>query len=46
MELRDEGAYGFLLPASHIRPSGEETSDALMYMLQFVKQRRGGKRLA
>lgn len=30
LELRDKGRYGFILPASQIAPSGEETSDAFI----------------
>ncbi len=28
-ELRDEGAYGFLLPKEQIKPAAEETVDAI-----------------
>ena len=30
LELRDKGQYGFLLPASQIIPTGEETFKALL----------------
>ncbi|XP_054165083.1 zinc carboxypeptidase A 1-like [Oppia nitens] len=35
VELRDTGSYGFTLPKSQIRPTGEETSDAF---IAFAKQ--------
>jgi len=37
LELRDKGSYGFLLPASQINPSGEETSDAFLAAIQAMK---------
>ncbi|XP_071446225.1 zinc carboxypeptidase-like [Hetaerina americana] len=36
-ELRDTGDHGFLLPASQILPSGEETFDALITLAQSAK---------
>ncbi|PWN50999.1 hypothetical protein IE53DRAFT_386668 [Violaceomyces palustris] len=42
LELRDSGTYGFLLPPSEIRPTGEEVGSALVYILSFIakKERR------
>lgn len=37
-ELRDKGSYGFLLPARFIKPTGEETVDALVAMLTEIKK--------
>lgn len=37
LELRDTGRYGFVLPASQIRPSGEETSDAFLAAVLAMK---------
>ena len=37
-ELRDKGNYGFLLPARYIKPTGEETFDGLVSMLQEIKK--------
>jgi murein tripeptide amidase MpaA len=37
LELRDKGRYGFLLPASQIQPSGEETSDAFIAAISAMK---------
>ncbi|XP_076325169.1 carboxypeptidase B-like [Tachypleus tridentatus] len=36
-ELRDTGRYGFILPASHIIPSGEETFAAIKAMTLVLK---------
>ncbi|KAJ3303838.1 Carboxypeptidase A4, partial [Blyttiomyces sp. JEL0837] len=36
VELRDQGMYGFLLPAKQIIPSGEETFAAVMAMSAFI----------
>ncbi|AEO56600.1 carboxypeptidase [Thermothelomyces thermophilus ATCC 42464] len=36
-ELRDTGNYGFVLPASQILPSGEETYAGVRYLLQNMK---------
>ena len=38
-ELRDTGTWGFLLPPSHIIPSGEETLDGLIAMLDAIRER-------
>lgn len=38
MELRDRGTYGFLLPARFIQPTGEETFDALVAMLNQIEK--------
>ncbi|XP_031356790.1 zinc carboxypeptidase-like [Photinus pyralis] len=35
-ELRDEGMYGFLLPANQIIPTGQETLDAVVSMIQQI----------
>ncbi|GAA5988122.1 hypothetical protein JCM10908_002071 [Rhodotorula pacifica] len=43
-ELRDGGIFGFLLPPSQIRPSGEEMSAALHRLTQFVLAKEAGKR--
>jgi len=37
LELRDRGRYGFVLPASQIKPTGEETSDAFYAALMAMK---------
>ncbi|KAJ6221262.1 hypothetical protein RDWZM_007074 [Blomia tropicalis] len=37
-ELRDKGAYGFLLPPRLIQPTGEEMTDALVAMLNEIKK--------
>lgn len=39
-ELRDIGVFGFLLPPSQIRPSGEEMSAALRSLTQFILDAR------
>lgn len=41
-ELRDGGTYGFLLPADQIIPSGQETGQALIYMLRFIMAKELG----
>ncbi|KPV77729.1 uncharacterized protein RHOBADRAFT_66031 [Rhodotorula graminis WP1] len=43
-ELRDGGVFGFLLPPSQIRPSGEEMSAALRSLTQFILDKEDGKR--
>ncbi|GAA5910682.1 hypothetical protein JCM5296_001691 [Sporobolomyces johnsonii] len=43
-ELRDNGVFGFLLPPSQIRPSGEEFAAALDALTQFVLDKEAGKR--
>ncbi|GAA5975320.1 hypothetical protein JCM11641_005936 [Rhodosporidiobolus odoratus] len=43
-ELRDAGIFGFLLPPSQIRPSGEEMSAALRALTQFILDKEDGKR--
>ncbi|GAA5901394.1 hypothetical protein JCM6882_007765 [Rhodosporidiobolus microsporus] len=43
-ELRDGGVFGFLLPPSQIRPSGEEMSAALRSLTQFILDKEAGKR--
>jgi len=37
VELRDTGRYGFLLPATQIIPTGEETYEGLRVFLKSVK---------
>jgi len=36
IEMRDTGAYGFLLPADQIIPTGEEVWAALLYLVNFI----------
>lgn len=36
-ELRDTGAYGFVLPAAQILPSGEEAFAGVGYLLANMK---------
>lgn len=36
-ELRDQGRYGFLLPASQIVPNGEEVMDSLVAMFKDAR---------
>lgn len=36
IELRDLGVFGFLLPSSQIRASGEEMTEALRSLAEFV----------
>ncbi|EPQ29442.1 uncharacterized protein PFL1_03197 [Pseudozyma flocculosa PF-1] len=43
LELRDGGTYGFLLPPEQIRPTGEETGAALVYLLDFIHEREKDK---
>jgi len=35
-ELRDTGAYGFVLPPAQIKPQGEEIWAATLAMVQYV----------
>lgn len=37
-ELRDRGQFGFLLPAIYIIPTGEETLDSLVALLQEAQR--------
>lgn len=37
IELRDTGAYGFVLPPDQIIPSGEETFQGFLVVGNFVK---------
>lgn len=39
-ELRDTGYYGFLLPPEQIIPSGEETLDSLVTIMQEFAARK------
>ncbi|KAK3808594.1 MAG: hypothetical protein J3Q66DRAFT_303854 [Benniella sp.] len=39
VELRDTGLHGFLLPASEILPSSEETLAGVMYYANFIRKR-------
>jgi len=38
--LRDQGTYGFILPAAMIRPTGEETADMVAYLSHWIKKRK------
>lgn len=38
-ELRDTGRYGFALPADQIIPTGEETMDSFITIMQEAKAR-------
>ena len=38
MELRDLGVFGFVLPKSHINPSGEELLQGILTLASRVKQ--------
>jgi len=38
VELRDTGAHGFVLPASQITPSGEETFEAVKAMGKYMEK--------
>jgi len=40
-ELRDTGAYGFLLPTNQIRPTGEEIFAGMLVMAQTVLKQYG-----
>lgn len=39
IELRDEGQFGFLLPADQIRPTAEENFAAVLELLEWTKGR-------
>ncbi|KAK4179198.1 hypothetical protein QBC36DRAFT_323187 [Triangularia setosa] len=41
IKLRDTGSYGFLLPADHIVPTGEEVLNALKYFGDFLLGNNG-----
>ncbi|CCC13248.1 unnamed protein product [Sordaria macrospora k-hell] len=41
VKLRDTGSYGFLLPRSHIIPTGEEMLNALKYFGDFLLGNNG-----
>ncbi|KAL1919542.1 uncharacterized protein VTP21DRAFT_2235 [Calcarisporiella thermophila] len=36
LELRDKGRYGFVLPANQIIPSGEETLEGILTLLEYA----------
>ncbi|KAH1184940.1 hypothetical protein KIL84_012881 [Mauremys mutica] len=38
-ELRDKGAYGFILPPDQIQPTCEETTTAVMTIIEYVNQK-------
>uniref|UniRef100_A0A8C3SQ78 Carboxypeptidase O n=1 Tax=Chelydra serpentina TaxID=8475 RepID=A0A8C3SQ78_CHESE len=38
-ELRDKGAYGFILPPDQILPTCEETTTAVMTIIEYVNQK-------
>ncbi|KAM7153951.1 carboxypeptidase O [Macrochelys suwanniensis] len=38
-ELRDKGAYGFILPPDQIPPTCEETTTAVMTIIEYVNQK-------
>uniref|UniRef100_A0A8C0JCL6 Carboxypeptidase O n=1 Tax=Chelonoidis abingdonii TaxID=106734 RepID=A0A8C0JCL6_CHEAB len=38
-ELRDKGAYGFILPPDQIQPTCEETTSAVMTITEYVNQK-------
>ncbi|KAF8584669.1 hypothetical protein K439DRAFT_1133004 [Ramaria rubella] len=38
VHLRDTGTYGYALPASWIRPVGEETASMVSYLVDFVSK--------
>lgn len=40
LELRDRGHYGFILPRSHIIPTGEETLDAILAVATSIANRQ------
>ncbi len=44
-ELRDTGAYGFVLPPAQIRPVGEETWAGAAALARFIQcvERQGGE---
>lgn len=42
-ELRDTGRNGFILPASQIKPTGEETLDSLVAMFEKARELGYGK---
>ncbi|XP_071975590.1 carboxypeptidase O-like [Engystomops pustulosus] len=38
-ELRDNGTYGFVLPEDQIKPTCEETTTAIMSMVEYVNEK-------
>lgn len=41
LELRDNGDYGFLVPADQIEQSGEEVWAAMVAMARAIQHREG-----
>jgi len=39
VQLRDSGAYGFLLPATQIRPTGEDVVSGVVFLGEFIRER-------
>ncbi|SGY13991.1 BQ5605_C010g06019 [Microbotryum silenes-dioicae] len=46
IELRDQGVFGFLLPPSQIRASGEETAEAFKDLAAYVIRKEAGGRFS
>ncbi|SCV69793.1 BQ2448_1187 [Microbotryum intermedium] len=46
IELRDQGVFGFLLPPSQIRASGEETAEAFKELAAYIVRKEAGGRFS